>query len=173
MAKARKKQRKSRPLVLGYLERISSKVFSGFPGELTGLVGRQHGVYALYKGDRLYYVGLATNLRGRIKGHLKDKHKGKWDKFSLYLVRAADHIRELESLILRVADPRGNVTQGRLRRAENLHASLVEKVKRTQKKQLEDLGLSRRGGRKARKQQGKAKSTRRPGAAGREPALAP
>jgi hypothetical protein len=41
---------KSRPLVIGYLERVSSKIFSGFPRELTDLAGSQHGVYALYKG---------------------------------------------------------------------------------------------------------------------------
>ena len=50
--------RLSRELVLGYLERISSRAFSDFPDELTDLAGNQHGVYALYKGDRLYYVGL-------------------------------------------------------------------------------------------------------------------
>ena len=47
---ARKKRTVQGPqqLVLGYLERISSKVFSDFPKQLTGLVGRKHGVYALY-----------------------------------------------------------------------------------------------------------------------------
>jgi hypothetical protein len=136
MTAKKKTVRKSRQLVLGYLERISSKVFSDFPKQLTDLVEKQHGVYALYKGNRLYYVGLASNLRNRIRHHLRDKHAGKWDKFSLYLVRKADHIKELESLILRIADPTGNATRGRLARAENLKFDLQNKIKRAQERQL-------------------------------------
>ena len=135
----KKKARKSRPLVLGYLERISSKIFSDFPKQLTDLIGKQHGVYALYKGTSLYYVGLATNLRGRIKQHLRDKHAGKWDKFSLYLVRKADHIKELETLIMRVANPTGNVTGGRLPKADNLKSELETNIKTEQIKQLKKL----------------------------------
>jgi type I restriction-modification system DNA methylase subunit len=36
--------------------------------------GRRHGVYALYRGNRLYYVGLASNLRSRLNTHLRDRH---------------------------------------------------------------------------------------------------
>jgi len=139
MGKAVSKKRKSRTLVLGYLEKISSKIFSDFPKQLTDLVGRQHGVYALYKGNRLYYVGLATNLRSRIKQHLRDKHAGKWDKFSLYLVRKADHIKELETLIMRVANPAGNVGRGRLPKADNLKSQLEANIKAEQIKQLKRL----------------------------------
>jgi len=49
-------KKKSKPLVLGFLEKVSSKMFSDYSRELTDLVGRKHGVYALYKGHRLYYV---------------------------------------------------------------------------------------------------------------------
>ncbi len=145
------KRRRSRNLVLGYLERISSSVFSDFPKELTRLVQDKHGVYALYKGDRLYYVGLATNLRNRIKGHLRDRHKGKWDRFSLYLVRKADHIREIESLILRVADPRGNATKGRLPRADNLHGTLDGHIRDAQEMQRRQLLGPKRGTRRKRR----------------------
>lgn len=130
-------------LVLGYLESISSKVFSDYPKEITALVGHQHGVYALYKGNRLYYVGLATNLRNRIKHHLQDKHSGKWDKFSLYLVRKSDHIRELEALILRIADPKGNSVKGKLRHASNLSPALSRDIKRSHEYVLTQLGLKR------------------------------
>jgi hypothetical protein len=136
-----KKERQSRNLVLGYLESISSKVFSDYPKEITALVGRQHGVYALYKGNSLYYVGLATNLRNRIKHHLQDKHSGKWDKFSLYLVRKSDHIRELEALILRIADPKGNSVKGKLRHASNLSPALSRDIKKSHNDLLTKLGL--------------------------------
>ena len=134
-----RKVRKTQPLVVGYLERVSSKVFLDYSKQITELVGRKHGVYALYKGKRLYYVGLATNLRNRIKQHLRDKHSGKWDKFSLYLVRQAEQIREIESLILRIADPTGNATKGKLPRAENLRNVLLSDIKKEQEKHIARL----------------------------------
>jgi len=126
-----KKKGRRNELVLGYLEKISSKVFSDYPREIKSLVAGQHGVYALYKGSRLYYVGLATNLKNRVKHHLQDKHEGKWDKFSLYLVKKTDHIKELESLLLRIADPRGNSVKGRLAHAENLSTQLRRQLKKS------------------------------------------
>jgi len=126
-------------LVLGYLERISSTVFADFPKQLTALARGKHGVYALYKGDRLYYVGLATNLRNRIKQHLNDKHSGKWNRFSLYLVKKAEHIKELESLILRIADPKGNCAKGRLPGADNLLTPLRSSILQEQNQQIEKL----------------------------------
>ena len=138
MARARKVHT-VRKLVSGYLERIHSDVFSEFPDELTELVSGEHGVYALYKGNRLYYVGLARNLRRRIRNHLKNRHEGKWDRFSLYLVRQVDHIRELESLHLRIASPVGNVTGGRLQQADDLSSVLKSEIRTAQERVLTEL----------------------------------
>jgi len=55
---------KARPLVGGFLERISVTAFEKYHRDITDLVRSQHGLYALYKNDRLYYVGLAVNLGG-------------------------------------------------------------------------------------------------------------
>lgn len=107
------------------------------------MVGRAHGVYALYKGDHLYYVGLASNLRSRIRHHLKDRHARKWDKFSLYLVRKADHIRELESLIMRIANPKGNAAVGKLKRAMNLRTTLKIRLRQAQAQALDEVFGSR------------------------------
>jgi hypothetical protein len=70
-------RRKRTRLVRGDLEGISSRVFDFYHDEITELIGKSHGVYALYKKGRLYYVGLARNLRRRVKHHLKDKHAKK------------------------------------------------------------------------------------------------
>ena len=129
----------ARALVLGFLERISSGAFSAYPKQLTDLVQGRHGVYALYKGDRLYYVGLATNLRNRIKQHLNDRHAGKWNRFSLYLVRKAEHIKELESLILRISHPDGNATRGTLPGADNLRGALERSVLAEQARQNQSI----------------------------------
>ena len=40
------------------------------------------GIYALYNGSKLYYVGLTKNLFGRIRWHLKDRHAKRWDNLS-------------------------------------------------------------------------------------------
>lgn len=132
MAKKLKRAYKSRPLVSGLLERISSQTFDRYQKDLTDLVDGQHGVYALYKRDRLYYVGLAKNLRNRVKNHLDDRHAGKWDRFSLFLIRKPDHIKELESLIQHIAHPDGNRVAGRLMHADDLIGKLDAKIARTQ-----------------------------------------
>ena len=148
MKKTVKGMRRTRHLVLGYLERVSSKAFDRYPEELTDLAAKEHGVYALYKGDRLYYVGLAIDLRNRIKHHLRDRHARKWDRFSLYLIRKADHIKELESLILRTADPRGNRKKGKLLKAENLMFDLRAKIRKRQQKEIEDVFPKKRTARR-------------------------
>lgn len=139
MAKKRTKGRKTRPLVGGFLERISVKAFEKYHPEITDLVRTQHGVYALYKNDRLYYVGLAVDLRRRIKQHLRDKHAGRWNRFSLYLVRKVDHIKEIESLLLHIANPAGNKQRGRLRRATNLEGQLRRMMEQHQRFELDDI----------------------------------
>jgi len=130
---------KVRPLVRGYLERISVKAFEKHHREITDLVQSQHGVYALYKNARLYYVGLAVDLRRRIKQHVRDKHGGRWDRFSLYLVRRVDHIKEIESLVLRIADPKGNTHAGRLGRAMNLQRKLKRLMAQQQRQEFEEI----------------------------------
>lgn len=85
--------------------------------------------YALYRKNKLYYVGLATNLRGRLNTHLKDRHKGLWDRFSVYLTLENSHLRELEALVIRVAQPKGNKQRGKFARSENLVRMLRRHVR--------------------------------------------
>ena len=108
------------PLVCQFVENLSSAALERYADIIRDLVGRQHGVYALYRRDKLYYVGLATNLRGRLRGHLRDRHKGLWDRFSVYLTIDHRHLRELESLVIRIAQPKGNKQRGKFARSENL-----------------------------------------------------
>ena len=71
---------------------------------------RQSGIYILYSDYGPYYVGLAreNSLGRRLKGHyLKDRHAGRWDRFSWFgfrsvLTRAgADGLCGLRSLSLK------------------------------------------------------------------------
>ena len=103
-----------------YLERVSWRVLDKYQPILRTMIRKHAGVYALYKGEKLYYVGLATNLMGRVNHHLRDRHHKKWDRFSVYLTTDDDHIRPLEALVLRIVDPQGNKVKGRLRGAREL-----------------------------------------------------
>jgi hypothetical protein len=78
------------------------------------------GVYALYKGKSLYYVGLARNLYGRLRHHTKDKHKDKWDAFAIFRVNRVSYLKDMETLLLQVARPKGNSLSGRLHRDADL-----------------------------------------------------
>lgn len=119
MAKARRRKSEHH-LVTQYMEKISSKALEDFKHIVKEYAGQRHGIYALYKKDKLYYVGLATSLRGRLNQHLKDRHKNKWDSFSIYLTLDNKYIRELETLVLHIVSPKGNTQRGRFKKAENL-----------------------------------------------------
>jgi len=140
----RKRKRSSRPIVAGHLEKISSLIFDRYRDQITELVKQGQGVYALYRRHKLYYIGLASDLKQRVRWHLRDRHKGKWDHFSLYMIRKTDHIREVESLVVRIAEPSGNSQRGRLKRSKNLLPELKKRVKKQQEEEREKLFGQRR-----------------------------
>jgi hypothetical protein len=130
MSGRKRKPQSSDQLLVGFLEGISGKVFERYPQVVKAVIHRRAGVYSLYKGADLYYVGLASNLMSRLKTHLRDRHKGLWDRFSVYLVHDSEHIRQLESLLLRIAKPTGNRVAGRMTRSSNLYRQLHLAIKR-------------------------------------------
>ncbi len=126
-------------LVLGQLERISSTAFDRHRNAITDLVGGKNGIYALYRNNQLYYVGLATDLRRRVNQHLKDRHAGRWNFFSLYLVRSERHLKDLESLIMRIAFPKGNRKMGRFGKAVDLRPILQKKMVATEMGKIAEI----------------------------------
>ena len=132
---------KRTPLVLHHLESVSGLVLEQYPALIRKMIGKQAGIYALYRRNRLYYVGLASNLMGRLKTHLVDHHQGRWDRFSVYLTAHAEHIKELESLLLRVVAPRGNKIKGKFANSEDLkHDLKMGMVYAAHKKHAQMLG---------------------------------
>jgi hypothetical protein len=127
------------PLVSQYMENVSSVALEDYQDLFRGFAKRRHGVYALYKGKRLYYVGLAKNLRTRLKQHLRDRHGKAWDRFSMYLTLNDSHIKELESLVLRIVRPDGNRQMGKFGRAENLQRRFARIVRDDARDRLDDL----------------------------------
>lgn len=121
-------------LVSEYLERVGGDVLASehFRAIVRGMIKGHAGVYALYKNESLYYVGLASNLMGRVNHHLKDRHAGKWNRFSVYLTSKGEHIKPIESLLLRIINPKGNQVQGRLPGAVDLKKELNRQVSEQQ-----------------------------------------
>jgi hypothetical protein len=129
---------KSSGLVCQHLEHISVRALDEYQNIIRAYVRQQEGVYALYRKRRLYYVGLASDLKWRLGAHLKDRHKEQWDSFSVYLTGNNRHVKELESLMLRVIlpTPKGNKQSGKLPMSENLLRRFKRDVKEFQKREL-------------------------------------
>lgn len=129
-------KRKSKgQLVCQHLERISRKLLEKYPEVIRQFVRGRHGIYALFKGNRLYYVGLASNLRSRLHHHLRDRHGKTWDRFSIYLTLSDAHLPELESLVLRISNPKGNIQAGKFLRSQDLRRSIRFKIRQIQKQE--------------------------------------
>src|SRR4030042_3297334 len=136
---ARRKKHKTRSVIAWHLEKIGARVFDDFSSVITDIIRGNQGIYALFKRDTLYYVGLARNLRGRIKSHIIDRHQNKWTHFSLYIIRKEEHIREIESLVLRIAYPKENKVRGKLRQSKDLRPLLKRKLKDEWIRQLDGI----------------------------------
>jgi hypothetical protein len=130
---------KQKSLVTQHLENLSREVLKDYRDIIREYVKRRHGVYALYRKSRLYYVGLASNLRSRLNSHLRDRHADTWDRFSIYLTVGDEHLRELESLVMRIATPKGNKQKGKFSRSEDLRRRFRRQVSQYQKIELNRL----------------------------------
>lgn len=126
-------------LVCQHLESISRTALDRYQGILKEYVKGRHGVYALYRKGHLYYVGLASNLRNRLKTHLKDRHAQTWDSFSVYLTINDSHLHELETLLLKIASPKGNKQSGNFMNSENLKPLFKKRVSKAQQNELDAL----------------------------------
>jgi hypothetical protein len=51
------------------------------PGKRVANFWFQWGVYALYRGQSLYRVGISRRLGERLRDHANGPHKGKWNRF--------------------------------------------------------------------------------------------
>jgi hypothetical protein len=134
-------------LVSQYLEGISRTALAEYQQFFREQARRRNGVYALYRKKKLYYVGLARDLRGRLKTHLRDKHGESWDRFSMYLTVGDDHIKELESLVLRIVRPTGNRQRGKFAKAQNLRREFTRRVKQDAAEHLSELLGTEQGSR--------------------------
>ena len=132
-------ERRRTRLVIQHLEGIAGAALDEYPEVLKEFIRGRNGVYALYKKERLYYVGLARNLRSRLRHHLRDRHAGRWDRFSIYLTEGDEHLKELESLVLRIAEPHGNRVTGKFLASEDLKRTFKRRLKENWARKFEDM----------------------------------
>lgn len=126
-------------LVCQMLENIDRKALEDYQHLIRHYVRGRNGVYALYQRGNLYYVGLARNLRGCLKAHLKDHHRDSWDRFSVYLTIGTGYIKEMESLLLRIAQPLGNKQAGKFCKCQNLERTFLRAIRAEQREVVDEI----------------------------------
>ncbi len=105
-----------------------------FKKKLQEIMKGYAGIYALYKGEKLYYVGLTGNLHGRIRWHLQDRHAGKWDYFKIFRIHRVKFLKDIETLIQHIVKPKGNRVKGAVPRDSDLSYVLREVLRGYEKR---------------------------------------
>lgn len=126
-------------LVKGYAEGLSASLLEKFPEAFKAVVGRKSGIYILTKNKEVYYVGMAGKLPDRLKKHLEDRHRRKWDGFNFYRIGKKKYIKDIESILIRVVDPEGNKIRGRFGSKRNLRNKLRGEIQDWINQQLEQI----------------------------------
>ncbi len=139
VAQHKTRKQKRGKLIKGMTKRLPSDILDNpvFTIRLQKIMKGSSGIYALYRRSRLYYVGLTTNLFGRINWHLKDRHAGKWDSFVIFRIKRVDYLKDIETLITHLVDPPGNRIKGTVPRDADINRMLRELVRQHDKEMKE------------------------------------
>jgi len=113
-----KKHSDKNTLVKNYVEHQNCDSYK----KALGSKQRGQGIYVLYQGNIVYYIGLSKkSLRSRLRQHhTRDKHKGKWDNYSFYQISKAEYIKDIETLLLKTFRPIANSKSGKYKSKYNL-----------------------------------------------------
>ena len=134
---ARKKRKSTKgTLVKYYAEGVGATILESSEESVKRVIGRKSGIYVLTKNGDPYYVGLASKIRTRLGQHLKDKHRRKWDRFSIYLIARKKFLKDIETILIRVLSPKGNGQRGRFGKKGNLIGQLKAEILNDVKKTL-------------------------------------
>ena len=132
-------RRRREALVHRHLEYVSRGLLERHPDVVRQFIGRNNGIYALYRKSKLYYVGLTSALRGRLRAHGKNQHGKSWDRFSIYLTIKDQHLREIEALLLRVARPPGAKQRGKLAQSQDMRRRIARMIREKQRSEVSSL----------------------------------
>ena len=128
MPKKKKTKSTKGALIKGMSKNLPSDILEDpvFKEKLKEIMRGYAGIYALYKGEKLYYIGLTRNLHGRIRWHLKDRHAGKWDYFKIFRIHRVKFLKDIETLVQHIIKPKGNRTIGKVPKDYDLNYVLRE-----------------------------------------------
>lgn len=136
---ANKPKRKSSKgaLIKGMSQRLPIELLDepAFVAGLREIMRGFSGIYLLYRKNTLYYVGLAKSLYGRLRGHTRNKHRGKWNKFAFFRVGRVHYLKDIETLLLLVASPAGNAVSGHFHRDADL-TRVLRRISQDQTRRL-------------------------------------
>jgi hypothetical protein len=144
-ARTKGKKHQRRPSKGALVRGVSPRLPIDFLQEATFKVGLEEisrgysGIYLLYKHRTLYYIGLANNLYWRLIAHTRNKHRGKWDSFAIFRVGRVRYLKDIETILLRVARPPGNSVSGHFHRDTDL-TGVLKKLRRERMTQLKRIG---------------------------------
>ena len=113
-------------LIKGMTKQLPSEILDNpiFRAKLQELMKGYAGIYALYDDDKPYYIGLTTNLFGRVNHHLKDRHKGQWNHFVIFRIKKVDYLKDIETLITHLMPWKGNRVKGKVPRDGDINRIL-------------------------------------------------
>jgi hypothetical protein len=119
------KQSDKNRLIKNYVEHQDCNSYKN----ALGYKQRGQGIYILYDGDDVYYIGLSKrSLRSRLRQHhTRDRHKGHWDNYSFYQISRTNYIKDIETVLLKTFRPTGNAVSGKFRSRYNLVKSKTKK----------------------------------------------
>ncbi len=158
-----------KPLVTQHLENVPKEALIKYQNIIRDYIRNRQGIYALYRKGKPVYAGLASNLRARLKSHIRDARKV-WDHFSVYLTIGTEYMKELESLILRIERPNRNRQKGKFAKSENIQNKIRQEHRKKAREEEEHLW----GGKGfSREKKPKKEKPKRSKVTGRRPSLAP
>ena len=135
-----------REIITEKLERISKKIFQKYERTISSYIKKRHGVYALYDDKELYYVGRASDLEMRVKNHCKSESSSLWTHFSIYFTKKESYVKDIELIVISIAQPIGNKQRPKLKQQTKLKRLLKESIKMEHELELEEIGFSRKTG---------------------------
>lgn len=116
-------------LVKGYIPPISRSFLEleFFKKQIKEMLKGNSGLYVLYKGKDLYYVGITgKDLFWRLYHHTIDKHKNKWNRFSVFIIGRGKYLKDIESIAQLISNPPANIWKGKFKE----HYQYNEKIKK-------------------------------------------
>ena len=124
----KKKKTSKGALVKSFAQNINAQFLEQHGDTVKLVIGKKSGVYVLTNDDAPYYIGLASNLPSRLAGHIRDKHAGNWDRFHFFAIGKKKYLKDVETILIRVARPPGNRQKGSFGKHRNLRSILLKEI---------------------------------------------